>query len=172
MRKVILSILMLSGANVFASADLYIYPNNGQGPELQGRDRYECHVWAAQQTGFDPSTYQAPQPVHYPAHGKRRHAGRPDLNPVTGAAGGAALGAVGGAIGGDAGKGAAIGAGVGAVVGAFQTLTGYGERQDKKHKYYKKVAAYEQQVAEAEELRQDYNRAISACLEGRGYTVK
>ena len=38
------------------SADsMFIYPKNGQGPEQQSRDRYECHRWAADQTGFDPT---------------------------------------------------------------------------------------------------------------------
>jgi hypothetical protein len=35
--------------------DLFLYPRNGQSAEQQGRDRYECHRWAADQTGFDPT---------------------------------------------------------------------------------------------------------------------
>lgn len=35
--------------------NIFIYPKNGQSPDQQGRDRYECHLWAASQTGFDPS---------------------------------------------------------------------------------------------------------------------
>src|SRR5450631_3220925 len=34
---------------------IMVYPANGQSPEQLDRDRYECHVWAVQQTGFDPS---------------------------------------------------------------------------------------------------------------------
>jgi len=37
------------------STELFIYPNNGQSEEQQGQDRYECHVWAQGQTGFDPT---------------------------------------------------------------------------------------------------------------------
>jgi hypothetical protein len=33
----------------------YIYPKNGQTPEQQSADRYECHDWAKSQTGFDPT---------------------------------------------------------------------------------------------------------------------
>jgi len=29
-------------------------PNNGQTPEQQARDRYECYRWAFSQSGFDP----------------------------------------------------------------------------------------------------------------------
>src|SRR5271163_5163605 len=39
---------------------IFVYPNNGQTPEQTDRDRYECHVWAVQQTGVDPSRPGAP----------------------------------------------------------------------------------------------------------------
>jgi hypothetical protein len=38
------------------SGELFIYPKNGQSPDQQARDRYECHSWASNQTGFDPTT--------------------------------------------------------------------------------------------------------------------
>jgi hypothetical protein len=34
---------------------VYIYPRNGQSAQQQATDRDECHRWAQQQTGFDPS---------------------------------------------------------------------------------------------------------------------
>lgn len=37
------------------SAQQFIYPNQGQSAEQQATDRYQCHAWAAQQTGFDPA---------------------------------------------------------------------------------------------------------------------
>jgi hypothetical protein len=37
------------------SADVYIYPRNGQTDEQTADDRYECHKWAVGQTGFDPT---------------------------------------------------------------------------------------------------------------------
>ena len=38
-----------------APDDVYMYPRNGQSPDQQARDRYECHHWAVEQTGFDPT---------------------------------------------------------------------------------------------------------------------
>ncbi|HUL82281.1 MAG TPA: DUF6515 family protein [Gammaproteobacteria bacterium] len=38
-----------------ASESVFIYPNKGQAPEQQAKDRYECHRWAVDQTGFDPT---------------------------------------------------------------------------------------------------------------------
>lgn len=40
------------------SGDLYVYPRNGQSEEQTAQDRYECHQWAVNQTGFDPTLGQ------------------------------------------------------------------------------------------------------------------
>ncbi|WP_284616819.1 hypothetical protein [Aquabacterium humicola] len=42
-------------APVPAPARQYTYPRDGQTPAQQASDDYECHRWAAGQTGFDPS---------------------------------------------------------------------------------------------------------------------
>jgi len=34
---------------------LFIYPKAGQNEEQQATDRYECHRWSVEQTGFDPT---------------------------------------------------------------------------------------------------------------------
>jgi len=46
-----------------AGEDFFMYPRNGQSEERQARDRYECHRWAVEQTGFDPSLSQGGVPV-------------------------------------------------------------------------------------------------------------
>ncbi len=38
-----------------AVSDVFAYPKNGQSAEQQTKDRFECHRWAADQTGFDPT---------------------------------------------------------------------------------------------------------------------
>ena len=38
-----------------AVSELIAYPKNGQSEEQQGKDKFECHRWAAGQTGFDPT---------------------------------------------------------------------------------------------------------------------
>lgn len=134
-------------------AELYIYPNKGQSAEKQSRDRYECHGWAVQQTGFDPTMAEATQSPPPPP---------PRGGVFKGATRGAAVGAIGGAIGGDAGKGAAIGAATGGVVGGMrQRQQAQGQQQAQANE------AAQQQSASAA-----YTRALSACLSGRGYTVK
>ena len=37
------------------SSEIYVYPRNGQSEEQQSTDRYECHRWAVDKTGFDPT---------------------------------------------------------------------------------------------------------------------
>lgn len=40
------------------SSELYVYPKLGQSKEQQSDDRFECHKWAVQETGYDPSKPQ------------------------------------------------------------------------------------------------------------------
>jgi hypothetical protein len=94
--------LGLSAAAVRAQTDdIFMYPAKGQSQAQQNQDRYECHSWAVQQTGFDPSRTApqatAPPPAPAAYQPSQRHV-------VRGAGRGAAAGAVGGAIAGDAGK--------------------------------------------------------------------
>jgi OmpA family protein len=132
--------------------ELYIYPNKGQSAEQQSRDRYNCHTWAVQQTGVDPTRAQASMPTPPPPRG----------GVFRGAARGAAVGAIGGAIAGDAGEGAAIGAATGGVIGGMKQ-----RGQARSQQQAQANQAMQQQSAFAA-----YDRALSACLSGRGYTVK
>lgn len=38
-----------------AGEDFFMYPREGQSEEQQARDRYECHRWSVEETGFDPT---------------------------------------------------------------------------------------------------------------------
>ena len=130
-----------------AQAQLMIYPMKGQSSEQQSKDRYECHVWAVQQSGFDPTNAQA-----YQAAPQTQQGGQV----LRGGARGAAMGAAVGAIAGDAGKGAAIGATAGGIRGAFK-------RHDQNQ-----AASQSYQTAPGQDA---YDHAIKACLGGRSYSV-
>jgi hypothetical protein len=142
------------------AADLIIYPAKGQSPEQQNRDQYECHRWAVQQTGVDPSNPSSA--VSAPGSDQRSTPmlGRGSQpNAVRGGARGAALGAVGGAIAGNAGKGAAAGAAVGGLGGAIR-------RRDQAANSTASANSAATSKLNA------YNRAMAACMTGRGYSVK
>ena len=121
--------------------NLIIYPAKGQSAAQQEQDRYACHVWATQQSGYNPA-----QPTAQAAPGGG--------GLIRGAARGAAVGSVGGAIGGNAGKGAAIGAATGALVGGMRRQNQYSQQQS---------ASSQQQSL--------YNRALGTCMKARGYSV-
>jgi hypothetical protein len=129
---------------------LQVTPQRGQSADQARRDRYECHNWAVEQTGEVPSATPAPNQDEVTAAKRADRLGRI----ATGAAIGAGLG---GLLGGghnpgeDMAKGAAVGSVVGVATGAAH---------DKK-----------QQKQAGPEPGTDYLRALSACLEGRGYTV-
>lgn len=154
MKNHIKQIKILSGCliaalplSVFAQ-DLMVYPAQGQTPDQVSKDRYECHTWAVQQTGYDPSSGAATQPST-----QQGGLGRETLR---GGARGAAAGAAIGAIAGDAGTGATIGA----VAGGM------------KRRFAQKDASQAASSSAANDAMNNYNRALGACLSGRGYTVQ
>ena len=158
------AVLFGAGSPRAQSNDIFIYPAKGQSQEKQDRDRYDCHVWATKQTGFDPTRPSTASASTIPASEQPQSPQQPHI--LRGGARGAALGAVGGAIAGDAGKGAAAGAAMGGLAGGFR-------RRDEKRQQATQQQASAQQVQNAQQGQQQaYHRAMAACLEGRGYTVK
>lgn len=134
------------------AADAYVYPEKGQSSEQTEKDKYECYEWAKGQTGFDPME----RPTATSAAPEEKG------GVVGGAARGALVGVAAGAIAGDAGKGAAIGAASGGLIG--------GMRRRQSHREQDQWA--QDQSAQYNARRSEYNRAWAACLQGRGYSVR
>jgi hypothetical protein len=157
----VVALVLGAGLAVFPAKaqDIIAYPSKGQSSDKQNQDRYECHRWAVQQSGFDPSqpVSQAASP---PPPTQPRQGGL-----LPGAVKGAAVGAVGGAIAGNAGKGAAIGAGTGALIGGLRRADQNRQQQASQQQY-----AQAQSSANSQQ-RNNYNRALGACMQGRGYAV-
>jgi len=150
--------------------ELFIYPAQGQNEEQQSRDRFECHSWAVQQSGFDPSNPGSQQQAAAnvpPPPGQEASKG----GVLQGGARGAAVGVVGGAIAGNAGKGAAIGAATGALLGGMRRSDQRRQQEQQQKNYDAQVRAAEAQQQASAGGRQSYNRAMTACLEARGYSV-
>ncbi len=160
MGVLLLLLLMSSVCGSVHAAEPFVYPSEGQSPEQTEKDKFECYTWAKQQTGFDPM--QATQASPAPPPSRPEHKGQV----VGGAAKGAALGAIGGAIAGNAGKGAAIGAAAGGGLGAIR------KRSDHRNEQAQYQQQVQQQQAQYQQKRSEYDRAYSACLEGRGYALK
>ena len=129
------------------------YPAKGQSQTRQDKDEGECHVWAKHKTGVDPAAVAsspAPQETGPAVGGGER---------VRGAARGALGGAAIGAITGDTGKGAGVGAVAGTMVGGHRARQNHATRNE---------SARQGQAQQMD----DYYRAFSACMSGRGYTIK
>ena len=147
-----LAVLLLAALPATAAEDLRaldVRGLRGQSAELARRDRYECHNWAVAQTGQAPPA----APIAAPPDG-----GKGDLKHER--VGRAIVGAtIGGTIGSLFGDwhdhnenilaGAAVGAGIGAAT----------------------AGAGRKEAPPAPEGPSDYLRALTACLEGRGYSV-
>lgn len=144
-----------ASSSIASGLGLYVFPSNNQDKDTQEADEYACYKWAKEQSGVDPLN-----PPEVQAAQVDRSA---DGSAVVGAAGGAAAGAAIGAIAGDAGKGAAIGAIVGGLRGRRSKVVGDEVQQQRNN----------QAAAAAEkELMDNFKKAFSACMEGKGYTVK
>lgn len=137
---------------------IFVYPAHGQSPEQTERDRYECHTWAVQQTGVDPSrtTNAYERVIVQPST-------PPGANTVGGAIAGAIIGSI---IGGprNAGAGAVLGGATGAIVGSAADANAQ-QQTRMTQQQINETAAEGRARADA------YRRAIGACLQGRGYSV-
>ncbi|HKU91323.1 MAG TPA: glycine zipper 2TM domain-containing protein [Steroidobacteraceae bacterium] len=148
-----------------ASADIFVYAAHGQNDRQLDRDRYECHNWAVAQTHYNPSD------PHLAPHQQIQVVAVPDPPPPHDAVVGAMAGAmIGAAIGSphDAAQGAVVGAIAGGAMGAASDSA----RQKQAQHASTQNNAAQAERARLEQQASDYKRAISACLEGRGYTVK
>jgi uncharacterized protein YcfJ len=138
---------------------IFVYPASGQSAQQTDRDRYECHVWAVQQTGVDPSRADAnayERVVVQPAT-------PPGAGAMAGMIGGAIIGSI---IGGpyNSGAGAVIGGATGAIVGSAADANAQAQAHQTQQQFNQSSAA-------ARARADSYRRAIGACLQGRGYTV-
>lgn len=145
-----------------ASLGLYVFPSKGQTPVQQSQDEQACYGWAKDQSGIDPASVKANPDSARKAAGAKADTATQGAA-VKGAARGAAGGAIVGAVAGDAGTGA----GVGAVVGVAA-----GRKAKKQAKSQAEQQAVAQTNAWAAQQIDTFKKAFSACIEGKGYTVK
>jgi len=133
---------------------MYFYPELSQDEAKQDRDRYECYRWAVRETHVDPGmtpVRQAPPP-----YGTQRNG----AEVVAGAATGAVVGA---AVSGPRHVGENM------VLGAiFGTLIGAAAQESR---VQSAEAAYARRQAAAQVPMDNFQRAMTACMTGRGYRV-
>jgi hypothetical protein len=146
------------------STQVFFYPMQGQTTEQQSRDHYDCYNWAITQTGFDPGQSAIPTdqrvrvvPMPPPGH-----------DTAALAVAGAVLGAL--IVGRrNAAGGALIGATGGAIAGAASDSARQEYARQLEEAYSTRDRSHD---ARLDERAVGFRRAMAACLEGRGYSVK
>jgi hypothetical protein len=151
-KRLLAAVVLVTALPAAAVEDLRaltVAGQRGQSAEQARRDRYECHNWAVAQTGeAPPAAPVAAAASDAKADLKRERIGRAIVGATIG-------GAIGGLVGDwhDSGENVLAGAAAGAAIGAA-------------------TAGTKRRAAAAEpEGPSDYLRALTACLEGRGYAV-
>jgi len=151
--------------------DIYVYPAMNQSDEQLAKDRYECHRWAVTESGFDPSRFDGvalPTTVRVPVP-ENEAEGATHKGAITGAV----IGGVVGSNDGDAAEGAVIGAVLGTMAGAAIEAQGQSEAREKAEaEAQRRADEIAENKAELALRRSNYRRALTACLEGRDYTVR
>ena len=143
---------------------VFFYPKSGQTTDQQSRDHFECYNWSIKQTGFDPSQSSIPsvqrvRVVPMPPAGHDT-----TVLAITGAVLGALIAGPRHAAG-----GALIGAAGGAIAGAASDSS----RQQTADQLEEAYSNHDQTIdAQYEGRALEFRRAMSACLEGRGYAVE
>jgi len=169
MRRSIYGLVLLLVTTLVAgpalAQDFVIYPAKGQSPEQMEKDKFECYSWAKNQSGFDPMEMPKATAPPPPKQAQGSVAG----GALKGGAGGALLGAGIGAIAGGK-SGALTGAGIGALSGG--AIGGMRSHRQQQQDQQAQQQWADQQANQHMQKQRAYNRAYSACLEGKGYTVK
>ena len=139
---------------------VYAYPMHNQSRARQSRDRYECSVWAVHQSGFDPSAPNVPVYDRVVVQGPP-----PGTDTALGAIAGAVIGA---ALSNrwDRGSGVVFGARTGAMIGSA------GDAANAQANDQAMSAAARGQDRAMARRAMDYRRALGACLQARGYSVR
>ena len=162
---------------IFLAGTLYaqqpfVYPSKGQSETQMEKDKFECYGWAKQQSGFDPMNPPSQQELETKAWQTLQSQQQTQQGDGSEVGEGVVKGAVGGAIVGEVvsdepGAGAVIGGVIGGIRGSQKE-----EQQRQAQERQRQQAIQQHAQFELKRLRDTYNRAYAACLEGRGYTVK
>lgn len=139
------------------SVDLFVYPANDQSKSQQEQDDYQCFAFAKDQTNFDPMNARESTQVVANNPGMDGSGAR---GAFRGAARGALLGEI---IDDDAGKGAAIGGAIGMMRARGRSRQN--AQQAAASKNYENQSNFKHQ-------QNNFKKAMSICLEARGYSVR
>lgn len=135
-----------------STVGLYVYPQKQQSATQQLTDEQQCYGDAKTQTGFDPNATTTAAKTQKPSSGSDHAAAKGALRGAT----------VSRAMGGEPGQGAARGA----ILGSARAKRKEKQQAEQADKQADAKKTPEQQKQD------DFKRAMSACLDARGYSVR
>lgn len=165
-RLLLFTLAAAATGGVSAQDKLFVYPAAGQSAEQLEQDRYQCYRWAVDNSGVDPNTLAVPNstPVYHTNENRNNGA----KGTLIGAVAGAAIGSSSDRHHGTA-RGAILGATLGSIIGKGNERKGAEEARQKNRDVAYRTAAQERDY---QAQLSAYNRAFSACMEARDYTVR
>jgi hypothetical protein len=135
-----------------STVGLYVYPQKQQSATQQLTDEQQCYGNAKTQTGFDPNATTAGAKTPKPSSSDDHAAAKGAVRGAT----------ISRATGGDPGHGAARGA----ILGSARAKR---KEKEQAEQADKQAAAKKTQQQQKQD---DFKRAMSACLDARGYSVR
>ena len=135
-----------------STVGLYVYPEKQQSATQQLTDEQQCYGSAKTQTGFDPNATTTAAKTTKPSSSNDHAAAKGAMRGAT----------ISGAMGGDPGQGAARGA----ILGSVRANA---KRRSRAEQADKKADAAKTQQQQKQD---NFKRAMSACLDARGYSVR
>lgn len=144
--------------SVAVSLGLFVYPSGNQAAEQQTKDEQECYAWSKNTTGIDPKNPPASQ----------RPATAPQVDTASAAGSTAVKSAarnvlIANATDNDWEEAAAIGL-------VFGGARGANNARRRNEQAQREATAKQQQ--QSDQQVQQFKNAFSACIEGRGYTIR
>ena len=172
-----LFILLTSSTSLFAQgrvgAGVYAYPSAGQSTEKMATDKFECHNWSVQNTGFDPTLDHSPEPIPNtpPPTKSGGSADRTDSqNAARGGARGAAMGAV---VTGNPVTGVVIGSATSVLFGKKKRKNKNEEEENWQRQHQQQQQLQQQEIQQyVQEGTESYRGAYLACMTSKKYSVK
>jgi hypothetical protein len=135
-----------------STVGLYVYPQKQQSATQQLTDEQQCYDSAKTQTGFDPNATTTGAKTPKSTSGNDHAAAKGAMRGAT----------ISGATGGDPGQGAARGA----ILGSVRAKRKAKEQSEQADKTADAAKTQQQQKQD------NFKRALSACLDARGYSVR
>jgi hypothetical protein len=135
-----------------STVGLYVYPQKQQTATQQLTDEQQCYGSAKTQTGFDPNATTTAAKTPKPSSSQNHAAAKGAVRGAT----------VSRAVGGDPAQGAARGA----------ILGGVRSRRKEKQQAEQTEKKADAKKTQEQQKQDSFKRAMSACLDARGYSVR